>query len=81
MAQRFVLQSITVVRDGKRTSPEIGKAFEFTAEEIKQIDKVMPTAYRKLVDESAADTDKTEKPAGKPARGAAAGATGAADGL
>lgn len=53
MIRRVVVQSVTVVRDGQRVTPERGKAFDFTAEEIEYLDRISPAASRKAVDESA----------------------------
>lgn len=41
---RNVLQSITVGRDGKPITPTIGQPFEFTADEIAQIERMNPSA-------------------------------------
>lgn len=43
------LRSIMVVRDGKRVSPPIGKAFKFTAEEVKVLKE--GADYRTAVNE------------------------------
>jgi hypothetical protein len=64
MAQRHVLQTITVVRDGKRVTPKIGEPFDFTGDEIKEIEKVQPTAFRKLIDESKTDASSGSAPSG-----------------
>jgi hypothetical protein len=50
---RVVAQSVTVVRDGKRVSPTIGKPYPFTAAELKFLDAANPAATRKAVNESA----------------------------
>jgi hypothetical protein len=42
-----VKKGVTVVRDGKRVRPEIGKNFDFTAEEIERITEVDPSALGK----------------------------------
>ena len=52
MTSRVVTQSVTVVRDGKRVSPPLHKAFKFTAEEIAYLDEVSPSASRKAVNET-----------------------------
>jgi hypothetical protein len=41
---RTVLQSVTVGRDGKSVTLPVGQPFEFTADEIEQIEKMNPTA-------------------------------------
>lgn len=67
MPKRTVLETIIVFRDGKRVEikPEKpAKAFEFTAEEITQINASNPGAFRKPINESGVqETDKVE-PAG-----------------
>lgn len=42
--EKIVKESITLVRDGKRVTPEIGVSFTFTKEEIEQIEKARPQA-------------------------------------
>jgi hypothetical protein len=42
-----VRKGVTVVRDGKRVKPEIGKAFDFTAEERDNILSADPAALAK----------------------------------
>lgn len=42
MAKRTPLQSVIVIRDGKRVIPPIGKPFDFSADEIKQLDQASP---------------------------------------
>lgn len=52
MIRRVVTQSVTVVRDGERVTPEIGSSFEFTPEEIAYLDRISPAASRKPVNEA-----------------------------
>ncbi|WP_438861427.1 DUF7443 domain-containing protein, partial [Lactococcus petauri] len=40
--KRTPLQSIVVVRDGKSMSPPIGAPFDFSAEEVEQIEAMSP---------------------------------------
>jgi hypothetical protein len=42
-----VKKGVTVVRDGKRVKPEIGKTFPFTAEEVENIRSADPAALMK----------------------------------
>lgn len=44
MAKRLVKKGVTVVRDGRRVKPEIGKLFDFTKEEIDGLKEADPTA-------------------------------------
>lgn len=87
MAKRKVVGTVTVKRphpskDGAniRVSPKVGEIFDFTADEIKEFDRITPGALLKL---DATDTDvetpshpaesvataspPAEKPAAKPA--------------
>lgn len=56
--KRTPLQSIVVVRDGKSMSPPIGAAFDFTAEEVEQIEAMSPGA---ISEETVVNLDKQEK--------------------
>lgn len=44
MPIRLVKKPILVVRDGKQVSPEVGKPFELTANEVKEINDLNPSA-------------------------------------
>lgn len=48
MARYLIKESILVVRDGKRVSPEIGKSFDLTNVEIDQLKAIRPQAIEKL---------------------------------
>lgn len=61
---RVVMQSVTVVRDGKRVTPEIGKPFPFTNAEITYLDKNAKGALRKAVNEDADMETPGEEPEG-----------------
>lgn len=50
MAKRLIKEGVLVVRDGKRIRPEIGKVFDLTAEEIKQLEAIRPSAIAKIRD-------------------------------
>lgn len=52
---RTVLQSVTVGRGGQVVSPSIGQPFEFTADEIEQIEKMNPGAVSTVVSLDVAD--------------------------
>lgn len=47
MPKRVPAQTITVVRNGKLKNPTIGEPFEFTAEEIEQVERLNPSAFSK----------------------------------
>lgn len=53
MAERIINSPILVVRDGKQVEPAIGKPFDLTDVEIKEIEKLNPTAISKPVAEEA----------------------------
>jgi membrane protein involved in colicin uptake len=55
MATKIPLTSIGVTRDGKTVFPEIGKPFEFKADEVKDLDGRDPPVWRNPVNETAAD--------------------------
>ena len=63
MAIRIPVQTITVGRDGKNIVPTIGQPFNFTDEEIKQIEASNPAAVRNPVVES--DAEQVEAKATK----------------
>jgi hypothetical protein len=82
MPKRIPLQTIILVRDGKRVVPEIGKAFDFTSDELASIKEVSPDAVRAPVNETPSEPSEPTKTAatgngkseGKPAGGAKADA-------
>jgi hypothetical protein len=57
--KRVVLKRVIIGREGKRLEPPIGKAFEFTDEELENIERVNPTALREAVNEDA-EADENE---------------------
>lgn len=89
MPKRIPRSTIILHRDGVRTIPKIGTAFDFTKEEIAEIDAVNPDALGKNLveveedDEADPDANKpaANKPAGKPVASGKPKATGAAEGL
>ncbi len=60
MPKRLTLQTVFVHRDGKLTRPEIGKVFDYTAEELKDIKDNNPDAVRVPTDESDKESDGLE---------------------
>lgn len=48
MPKRVPVQGIVIHRDGKNIKPPIGKAFDFTAEELADIMRVNPNAVSKI---------------------------------
>lgn len=69
---RNVLQSITVGREGKPFTPPVGQPFEFTAEEIAQIERMNPAAISTAITLDASDPAVAE---------VVSGATGGESGL
>jgi len=65
MAVKMVpTMSVVIVRDGKRVKPEIGKSFDFTADERDSILEAQPNALRKAAagdEEGTADTSSAEQ--------------------
>jgi len=59
--RRMVTQSVTVIREGKRVSPEIGKSYPFTEAEIEYLDRLSPATTRKSVNEDPIDADAEEE--------------------
>lgn len=53
MPKRVPTASVIVIREGKRVSPPLNKGFNFTDDEITQINAIMPGALRKPINESA----------------------------
>lgn len=48
MPQRLIKEGILVLRNGKRVRPAIGKVFDLTEEEIRQLEAVRPQAIAKI---------------------------------
>lgn len=48
MPKLIAKEGIIVVRNGKRVRPEIGKAFDFTKDEVEQLMSVRPSAIAEL---------------------------------
>lgn len=71
MPKRIPVETVVVVRDGKRVSPPIGQPFNFTTEEIEQIvgtaskSGVRPQALKKLTVEDDSGDDEVEITAGR----------------
>ena len=72
MPIRVPLQSVPVVRDGKRVEPKIGEPFEFTDDEVQHIEAANPDA---LSDQITVSADQVE--AGKPVKVAGKAKAGA----
>lgn len=64
MPKRIPVQTIILHREGKRVVPEIGKSFNFTVDELADINAVNPKAIRHIINEEsqvdAAAADQTE---------------------
>ncbi len=59
--KRVPLQSITVVRDKKSFVPPIGEAFDFTDDEVAQIEAMNPDAIGEVASVNVAKVEKAEK--------------------
>lgn len=60
MPLRTPMQSVIVMRDKKRVTPEIGTPFEFTADEVAEIEEMNPDALSTV---GTVDLTKAEKKA------------------
>lgn len=80
MPKRLVKKGVTVVRDGKRVRPEVGKLFDFTSEEIASLKEADAAALGKGNEGDTEDGTVTEASTskGKPssAEASQAGAKG-----
>ncbi len=59
---------VVVIRDGKRVTPEVNKAFAFTADEQKSIEEAHPGALRKPSNEDESVTTAAASAEGSQAR-------------
>lgn len=59
--KRVPLQSITLIRDKKVVNPTIGEAFDFTDDEVAQIEKMNPDAIGEVASVNVAKAEKAEK--------------------
>lgn len=59
--KRVPLQSITLIRDKKVLNPPIGEAFDFTDDEVAQIEKMNPDAIGEVASVNVAKAEKAEK--------------------
>lgn len=66
MPKRIVNSPVQVVRDGQFTFPPVGKVFEFTDDELKQINASNPKALERII---VADEPKVEPAPQKAAKG------------
>jgi hypothetical protein len=60
--KRVPLQSVVVMRDGQSFCPPIGVVFEFTSDEVKQIERMRPEA---ISAQATVDAEKAEAPPSK----------------
>lgn len=54
MPKRIVKDTVVLYRGGKQVVPEVGKEFDFTAEEVTSITKSNPKALGKIGGDTAA---------------------------
>jgi hypothetical protein len=59
--KRVPLQSITLIRDKKVLMPPIGEAFDFTDDEVAQIEKMNPDAIGEVASVNVAKAEKASK--------------------
>lgn len=60
MPKRVPVNTVIVKRDGKSFAPPIGKPFDFTQSELDDINRLMPNAVRKIVNETLDEPVKAE---------------------
>lgn len=48
MPKRSPVNTVVVMRDGKRVVPPIGKPFDFTAEEVADFERILPGSLAKV---------------------------------
>ncbi len=63
--KRVPLQSITVIRKNQACVPPIGEPFDFTDEEVAQIETMNPDALGTMAVVDVAKAEKAEKAASK----------------
>lgn len=66
MPKRTPVQTVTVVREGKTVYPAIGKPFNFTEDEINQIEAANPDAISTKIEVEVEDDPVDPAPAVKP---------------
>lgn len=66
MPKRSPVNTVVVMRDGKRVVPVIGKSFDFTADEIADFERVLPGSLAK-VSRVVEDDDEAGEPVRAPA--------------
>lgn len=77
MPKRIVEQRVVLHRDGKHVRPEIGKLFDFTQEELDEINNVNPRAVRRpIVEDDTATLDPVIPTKETAATGGGAGGAG-----
>lgn len=59
MPKRIVRQPVIVHRDGKQVAPEMGKEFDFTDAELKDINRLNPKALEHIVLNDSTSTKTT----------------------
>lgn len=75
MPKRIPVETVTVLRDGKRVTPKIGQPFEFTTKEVTEIvgtadaPGLRPQALRRVSVEQAEDLEVEEARRGPSAQG------------
>ena len=70
MPKKVPLISVTVFRDSKPVALPVGKPFDFTEDEVAEIDAMVPGSLRDpIVEVAAASVSADPAPAAKPAAG------------
>jgi hypothetical protein len=74
MPKMFVNSAVALSRDGKRLLPPVGKVFNFTADEVKEITRLSPRALRVPINESG-ETEASEDDATDSSKAGSGGTT------
>lgn len=56
MPKRITLQTVVLWRDGKQVVPQINKPFDYTTDELANIEKLNPDAIGKIINSDGNDT-------------------------
>ena len=65
MPKRIVKDTIVLYRNGKQVVPEIGKEFDFTSDELKEINKLNKVAVEHIVTTDPAPMETAKVPSEK----------------
>jgi hypothetical protein len=73
MPKRLIKKGITVIRDGNRVRPTVGKVFDLTKEEIAALDEADASALGKASEAEDAEGDTAAPPSAQQSQSKASG--------